>query len=64
MQTGAWRFLCALMCLVDDAMQIEHKMAAKIVEEEEKRMFFEMNEQERTKSMQRWGGRNSWSVWG
>jgi hypothetical protein len=28
-------------------------MAAKIIEEEEKRMFFEMNEQQRIKSMQR-----------
>ena len=34
-------------------VQIEQKMAAKIVEEEEKRMFFEMNEQQRLKAMQR-----------
>ena len=34
-------------------MQIEQKMAAKIIEEEEKRMFFEMNEQQRIKAMQR-----------
>jgi hypothetical protein len=33
--------------------QIEQKMAAKIVEEEEKRMFFEMNEQSRVHSLQR-----------
>lgn len=35
------------------AAQIEQKMAAKIMEEEEKRMFFEMNEQSRIQSMQR-----------
>jgi predicted nucleic acid-binding OB-fold protein len=33
--------------------QIEQKMAAKIIEEEEKRMFHDMNEQERLKSIQR-----------
>mmetsp|Transcript_13990 Transcript_13990/g.30249 ORF Transcript_13990/g.30249 Transcript_13990/m.30249 type:complete len:484 (+) Transcript_13990:247-1698(+) len=34
--------------------QIEQKMAAKIMEEEEKRMFHEMNEQERLKAEQRY----------
>lgn len=34
--------------------QIEQKMASKILEEEENRMYFEMNEQERLKSEQRY----------
>ncbi|GAX79725.1 hypothetical protein CEUSTIGMA_g7166.t1 [Chlamydomonas eustigma] len=39
--------------LEERTAQIEQKMAAKIIEEEEKRMFHEMNEQERLKSIQR-----------
>jgi hypothetical protein len=36
------------------ALQIEQKMATRIVEEEEKRMFAEMNEAERLKAEQRY----------
>lgn len=40
--------------LEERTAQIESKMAAKIMEEEEKRMYHEMNEQERLKSEQRY----------
>lgn len=38
-------------------MQIEQRMATKIMEEEEKRMFHEMNEQEQLKAEHRWASR-------
>lgn len=41
------------VCLLLSELQIEQRMAAKILEEEEKRMFHEMNEQERLKAEQR-----------
>ncbi len=41
------------MLLSHVAVQIEQKMATKIIEEEEKRMFHEMNEAERIKSLAR-----------
>ena len=45
----SWPCVCAYVC----ALQIEQRMATRILDEEERRMYTEMNEQERIKSEQR-----------